>query len=55
MVPQCSAVLASMSPLLVVQTMKALVMPQWVATHLVQPSEIWLVFLSSSTLDALVL
>ena len=44
MVPQCSAVLCGMSPLLVVLAMKALVVPQRISTHFVRPFEVWLVF-----------
>ena len=44
MVPQCSIVLSGMSPLLVVLAVKALVAPQKVSTHSVQPLEVWLVF-----------
>ena len=43
MVPQRSVVLGGMTLLLVVQAMKALVTPQWVSTHLVQPLEVLLV------------
>ena len=43
MVPQSSAVLDSMSLLLVVLAMKALITPQGVSSHFVWPFEIWLV------------
>ena len=43
MVPQCLTILDGMSPVLVVLAMEALVAPQRISTHLVQPFEIRLV------------
>ena len=43
MVPQSSAVLGDMPPLLVVLEMKALIAPQGVSSHFVWPFEVWLV------------
>ena len=43
MVPQNSAVLSGMPPLLVVLAMKASIAPQGVSSHFVWPFEVWLV------------
>ena len=43
MIPQSSAVLGGMPPLLVVLAMEALIVSQGVSTHFVRPFEVWLI------------